>query len=212
MLPFLCTGTRSLSSLLLLGSQGIDLFTPTPRAPPRYLGLGELRAAHTGPLAEVSRRFYARSESSTTSHIIRSARPSFTNVHHMLVVNSSELCVVTFAAAPACRRQAILRRSREAYLQRQREGRHTKVHMYRTYRTGELPGLPFLIENREQYWHADVQFKHSELIMPMQALARRDTTFARLLFQVDHLLALPSPRGVEERGAHTCIMPHVPTA
>ncbi|KAJ4461737.1 putative DNA-dependent protein kinase catalytic subunit [Paratrimastix pyriformis] len=65
------------------------------------------------------------------------------------------------------RRQAQLKRSREAYLQRQREGRHTRVVMYRHYRTGELP---------------DIQFKPRELVVPLQALAKRDATFARLLF------------------------------
>eukprot|EP00794_Sanderia_malayensis_P010266 gene10266-11321_t len=58
---------------------------------------------------------------------------------------------------------------RQSALQRQKAGRDSKVIMYRNYRQGELP---------------DIQIKHSELIVPLQALAQHDSVLARRLFGV----------------------------
>ena len=48
-----------------------------------------------------------------------------------------------------------------------REQARNKVNLYRAYRIGELP---------------DIEVKYSELILPLQALAQRDTDIARQLF------------------------------
>ena len=58
---------------------------------------------------------------------------------------------------------------RETVAQRQKAARDHKVVMYRKYRAGELP---------------DIQIKHSELIVPLQAVAQHDNVLARQLFQV----------------------------
>ncbi|XP_068717854.1 DNA-dependent protein kinase catalytic subunit-like isoform X1 [Montipora capricornis] len=53
--------------------------------------------------------------------------------------------------------------------ERRKTARESRVVMYRKYRTGDLP---------------DVQIKFSELIAPLQAVAQRDSTFAKQLFSV----------------------------
>ena len=53
--------------------------------------------------------------------------------------------------------------------QRQKAARDHKIVMYRKYRKGELP---------------DIQIKHSELIVPLQAAAQCDSIIARELFKV----------------------------
>ncbi|XP_071796803.1 DNA-dependent protein kinase catalytic subunit-like [Asterias amurensis] len=56
---------------------------------------------------------------------------------------------------------------KKKYLDEQRERKFSTVTMYRRYRAGDLP---------------DIQIKHSDLIAPLQALAQRDATMAKLLF------------------------------
>lgn len=56
---------------------------------------------------------------------------------------------------------------REAVKERQKAARDRKVVMYRKYRVGELP---------------DIQINHSELIVPLQALAQLDSKIAQKLF------------------------------
>ncbi|XP_065180580.1 DNA-dependent protein kinase catalytic subunit-like [Sycon ciliatum] len=56
---------------------------------------------------------------------------------------------------------------REERSRQQKEAREHRVVMYRKYRDGDLP---------------DIQIKFSELIRPLQALAQRDSSLARLLF------------------------------
>ena len=58
---------------------------------------------------------------------------------------------------------------RQIAAQRQKAARDHKVVMYRKYRKGELP---------------DIQIKHSELIVPLQAAAQCDSIIARELFKV----------------------------
>ncbi|XP_015748747.1 PREDICTED: DNA-dependent protein kinase catalytic subunit-like [Acropora digitifera] len=53
--------------------------------------------------------------------------------------------------------------------ERTKAARESRVVMYRKYRTGDLP---------------DIQIKFSELIAPLQAVAQRDSTFAKKLFSV----------------------------
>ncbi|XP_072042849.1 DNA-dependent protein kinase catalytic subunit-like [Amphiura filiformis] len=55
----------------------------------------------------------------------------------------------------------------EESLKEQRERRFAVVTMYRRYRSGDLP---------------DIQIKYADLIAPLQALAQRDASLARLLF------------------------------
>ncbi|ESO96748.1 hypothetical protein LOTGIDRAFT_143667, partial [Lottia gigantea] len=60
-----------------------------------------------------------------------------------------------------------LRKREEERLMEQKSRRENQVTMYRKYRTGDLP---------------DIQIKHSYIIAPLQALAHRDSTIAKLLF------------------------------
>jgi DNA-dependent protein kinase catalytic subunit len=55
----------------------------------------------------------------------------------------------------------------EQYASRSRANRASQVVMFRKYRTGELP---------------DVQIKAKEIIVPLQALARKDDILARMFF------------------------------
>ncbi len=65
---------------------------------------------------------------------------------------------------------------RQSVYQRQKASRDHKVVMYRNYRAGELP---------------DIQIKHSELIVPLQALAQHDSVLARQLFGVLYYVNSP---------------------
>lgn len=58
---------------------------------------------------------------------------------------------------------------KQAAAQRRKAARDHKIVMYRKYRAGELP---------------DIQIKHSELIVPLQAAAQCDSVIARQLFKV----------------------------
>lgn len=64
-------------------------------------------------------------------------------------------------------RKNLVKRQREAYTSRNRTSRNSQVVMYRSYRTGELP---------------DIQIKPKDLIEPLQALAKKESTLARLIF------------------------------
>ena len=61
---------------------------------------------------------------------------------------------------------------RQVATQKQKAARDHKIVMYRKYRKGELP---------------DIQIKHSELIVPLQAAAQCDPIIARELFKVTWL-------------------------
>ncbi|XP_022110985.1 DNA-dependent protein kinase catalytic subunit-like isoform X2 [Acanthaster planci] len=65
------------------------------------------------------------------------------------------------------RREMKRKQLKEKILEEQRERKFSTVTMYRRYRTGDLP---------------DIQIKYSDLIAPLQALAQRDASLARLLF------------------------------
>ncbi|KAK6170524.1 hypothetical protein SNE40_018898 [Patella caerulea] len=65
------------------------------------------------------------------------------------------------------KRQMNLNKRREELMKEQRSRRENQVTMYRKYRSGDLP---------------DIQIKYSYLIAPLQALAHRDSTIAKLLF------------------------------
>ena len=69
---------------------------------------------------------------------------------------------------------------RQTVTQRQKAARDHKVVMYRKYRAGELP---------------DIQIKHSELIVPLQAVAQHDNILARQLFQVGLCFFVLNVRG-----------------
>ncbi|XP_041364232.1 DNA-dependent protein kinase catalytic subunit-like [Gigantopelta aegis] len=60
-----------------------------------------------------------------------------------------------------------LKRLREEKMKEQQMRRESQVTMYRKYRTGELP---------------DIQLKFSYIIAPLQAVAQRDSTVAKMLF------------------------------
>ena len=66
-------------------------------------------------------------------------------------------------------KQRRTQQQREAAAQRQKAARDHQVVMYRKYRLGELP---------------DIQIKHSELIVPLQAAAQHDPILGRQLFEV----------------------------
>ncbi|XP_076445486.1 DNA-dependent protein kinase catalytic subunit-like [Babylonia areolata] len=65
------------------------------------------------------------------------------------------------------RRQIRLKKMREEALKQQKLRRENQVTLYRKYRIGDLP---------------DIQINYSYIIAPLQALAHRDSTVARLLF------------------------------
>ncbi|KAL8588517.1 hypothetical protein ACOMHN_043866 [Nucella lapillus] len=65
------------------------------------------------------------------------------------------------------RRQIKLKKRREEALKQQKLRRENQVTLYRKYRIGDLP---------------DIQINYSYIIAPLQALAHRDSTVARLLF------------------------------
>ncbi|XP_052761107.1 DNA-dependent protein kinase catalytic subunit-like isoform X2 [Mya arenaria] len=65
------------------------------------------------------------------------------------------------------KRQTRLKEMREIAHQEQQARRESQVTMYRKYRSGDLP---------------DIQIKFSYIIAPLQALAHRDSTIAKLLF------------------------------
>ncbi|CAH1795603.1 unnamed protein product [Owenia fusiformis] len=65
------------------------------------------------------------------------------------------------------RRSMKMKKIREEKLKEQRSKRESQVTMYRKYRIGDLP---------------DIQIKYSYIIAPLQALAMRDSTLAKLLF------------------------------
>ncbi|KAK7506702.1 hypothetical protein BaRGS_00002177 [Batillaria attramentaria] len=65
------------------------------------------------------------------------------------------------------RRQIRLKKMREEAMKQQRLRRENQVTLYRKYRIGDLP---------------DIQINYSYVIAPLQALAHRDSTVARLLF------------------------------
>ncbi|XP_067044034.1 DNA-dependent protein kinase catalytic subunit-like isoform X2 [Acropora muricata] len=67
------------------------------------------------------------------------------------------------------KREAMRKKLRMQAKERTKAARESRVVMYRKYRTGDLP---------------DIQIKFSELIAPLQAVAQRDSTFAKKLFSV----------------------------
>ena len=71
----------------------------------------------------------------------------------------------TYFALQERRRQKL----RDITREKQKVARDQRVVMYRKYRAGELP---------------DIQIKHSELIVPLQALAQHDSSIAKDLFEM----------------------------
>ncbi|XP_069123844.1 DNA-dependent protein kinase catalytic subunit-like [Argopecten irradians] len=65
------------------------------------------------------------------------------------------------------RRTVRTQKMREVALQEQKKRREHQVTMYRKYRIGDLP---------------DIQIKYSYIIAPLQAVAHRDSTIAKILF------------------------------
>ncbi|XP_072167838.1 DNA-dependent protein kinase catalytic subunit-like [Diadema setosum] len=81
---------------------------------------------------------------------------------------------------------------REEMLRQQRERRFSQVTMYRQYRAGDLP---------------DIQIKHSDIIAPLQALAQRDSTLARLLFAaLFRGIFARMPESCTERECEQCVV------
>ncbi|OAE24558.1 hypothetical protein AXG93_2415s1380 [Marchantia polymorpha subsp. ruderalis] len=74
-------------------------------------------------------------------------------------------------------------RRREARAAQQASERANKIHMMRSYRTGELP---------------DIEITHADILAPLSSLAEKDATFARLLVTVICRAVYSQPAGRQE--------------